>query len=121
MAKEWVVYTRHCLSHTESVVEYLGRYTHRIAITNARILDIDEQSVCIRYKDYRDDRHKTMRLEGEEFVRRYLLHILPEGFMRIRHYGFLANRCRERKLAVIREALAVQASGQANRRTVTPA
>lgn len=113
MSTEWVVYSRHCLSHTESVVEYLGRYSHRIAITNARILSVDEQGVLIRYKDYRDnDQWKTMYLDGKEFVRRYLMHILPKGFTRIRHYGFLANRCRECKLAVIREALAGQKTEQ---------
>jgi hypothetical protein len=107
MGKEWVVYTKHCLSHTESVVAYLGRYTHRIAITNQRILAVDESGVRIRYKDYAEHaRHKTLQLEGEEFVRRFLLHILPRGFARIRHYGFLANRNREKKLAQIRRAVA---------------
>lgn len=109
MSHEWVVYSKHCLSHTESVVEYLGRYTHKIAISNARILAVDRQGVLLRYKDYRDhDRQKTMRLEGEEFVRRFLMHILPKGFTRIRHYGFLANRNREEKLSQIRQALAVE-------------
>ena len=108
MQSEWVVYTKHCLNHTDSVVAYLGRYSHRIAITNSRILSVDEQGVCLRYKDYRDhDKPKTLHLEGEEFVRRYLLHILPKGFARIRHYGFLANRNREDKLAQIRKALEV--------------
>lgn len=108
MDKEWVVYSKHCLSHTETVVAYLGRYTHRIAITNHRILEVDEHGVLIRYKDYRDhDRHKILHLEGEEFVRRYLLHILPKGFTRVRYYGFLANRNREDKLALIRQALEV--------------
>lgn len=108
MGKAWVVYTKHCLNHTESVVAYLGRYTHRIAITNHRILAVDEHGVLIRYKDYADhDRHKTLHLEGEEFVRRYLLHILPKGFSRLRHYGFLANRNRECNLAKIRQALEV--------------
>lgn len=106
MAEEWVVYTKHCLHHTESVVDYLARYTHRIAITNARILAMDEHEVTFRYKDYRDGgRHKALRLNGEEFVRRFLLHVLPKGLMRIRHFGFLANRLREEKLARIREAL----------------
>lgn len=106
MGKEWVVYTKHCLTHTESVVAYLGRYSHRIAITNHRLLAVDEHGVLIRYKDYADhDRLKTLQLEGEEFVRRYLLHILPKGFARIRHYGFLANRNRVTNLAKIRLAL----------------
>jgi len=106
MATEWVVYTKDCLDHSATVVDYLARYTHRIAISNARILDIDAREVTFRYTDYGDhDRTKVMRLEGEEFVRRFLLHILPKGLMRVRHYGFLANRCRKAKLARIRSAL----------------
>lgn len=109
MAQDWVVYAKHCLNRTESVVDYLARYTHRIAITNARILRIDGTGVLLRYRDYRDnERQKTMRLNGDEFVRRYLLHILPKGFTRIRHYGFLAGCCRKQRLAQIRDALAVE-------------
>jgi len=103
MGESGVVYTKHCLNHTNSVVSYLARYSHRIAISNARILSVDDDGVLMRYKDYRDgDQNKTMCLAGEEFVRRYLMHILPKGFMRIRHYGFLANCCREKKLSQIR-------------------
>ncbi|AGA33356.1 transposase, IS91 family, putative [Thioalkalivibrio nitratireducens DSM 14787] len=106
MVAEWVVYAKDCLDHTPTVVDYLARYTHRIAISNARILDIDAREVAFRYTDYRDHhRPKVMRLEGEEFVRRFLLHILPKGLMRVRHYGFLANRCRRTKLPRIRSAL----------------
>jgi len=84
MATDWVVYTKHCLNHTGTVVAYLARYTHRIAITNARLLAVDEQQVTFRYRDYRDDnRHKTLCLDGAEFVRRFLLHVLPKGLMRI--------------------------------------
>jgi len=105
-----VVYTKSCLNHTATVVSYLARYTHRIAITNARLLSVDDEGVLMSYTDYRDgQRDKTLRLSGAEFVRRFLLHILPKGLMRIRHYGFLANRCRERKLARIRAALALPA------------
>ena len=108
MACDWVVYTKNCLHHTDSVVDYLARYTHRIAITNARILAVDDEQVTFRYKDYRDGgRHKPLRLASGEFVRRFLLHILPKGLMRVRHFGFLANRCRERKLAMIRQGLKV--------------
>ncbi|MEW8004816.1 MAG: IS91 family transposase [Candidatus Thiodiazotropha sp.] len=108
MEKKWVVYAKHCLNRTESVVDYLARYTHRIAITNGRILKVDERGVKLRYKDYADNnRIKVMNLKGEEFVRRYLLHVLPKGFTRIRHYGFLAGCCRTRRLAQIREALAL--------------
>ncbi len=105
MQRDWVVYTRHCLSHTDAVIEYLARYSHRIAITNARILAVDENGVLMRYKDSRTDKHKTQQLSGDEFVRRLLLHILPKGFMRIRHYGFLAGCCRAGKLRQIRGAL----------------
>lgn len=108
MATEWVVYSKDCLEHTRTVVRYLARYTRRIAISNARILAVDDHQVTLRYKDYRDrDRHKQLVLSGEEFVRRFLLHVLPKGLMRVRHYGFLANRCRRRRLAQIRRALAV--------------
>jgi hypothetical protein len=108
MECDWVVYAKHCLNHTNSVVDYLARYTHRIAISNARVLNVDESGVELRYKDYRDgNRCKRLHLAGEEFVRRYLLCVLPKGFTRIRHYGFLAGCCRTQRLAQIREALAV--------------
>ena len=105
MRQDWVVYTRHCLNHTDAVIEYLACYSHRIAITNARILSVYAAGVQLCYKDNRTDRHRMLQLNGKEFVRRYLLHILPKGFMRIRHYGFLAACCRATKLARIREAL----------------
>ncbi|MBK1701051.1 IS91 family transposase [Thiococcus pfennigii] len=107
MARDWVVYSKPCLTHTETVVDYLGRYSHRIALSDARLVDFDGESVTLRYKDYRDGaRGKVMRLSGEELLRRFLLHVLPKGFMRVRHYGFLANRCRARRLPEIRAALA---------------
>ncbi|MFG6179663.1 transposase, partial [Halomonas sp. THAF12] len=78
-------------------------------------LAVDDHQVTLRVKDYRDrDRHKPLVLDGEEFVRRFLLHILPKGLMRVRHYGFLANRCRRRRLAEIRRALAVEATPDAD-------
>jgi Putative transposase len=90
----------------EQVLDYVGRYTHRVAISNNRLLDIAEDKVTFRYKDYRHDaQQKTMTVEAEEFIRRFLLHVLPEGFQRIRYYGFLANRYREEKLARCRELL----------------
>src|ERR1700674_3684896 len=83
-----------------------GAYTHRVAISNNRLLDIAEGKVTFRYKDYRHEaQQKTMTLEAEEFIRRFLLHVLPQGFQRIRYYGFLANRYREQKLARRRELL----------------
>ena len=91
---------------SRSGLDYVGRYTHRVAISNNRLLDIAEDKVTFRYKDYRHDaQQKTMTLEAEEFIRRFLLHVLPEGFQRIRYYGFLANRYREQKLAHCRELL----------------
>ena len=81
-------------------------YDNKTALSNSRILASDQDKVAFRYKDYRDhNRNKVMALNGEELIRRFLLHILPKGFMRIRHYGFLANRCRRQKLAQIRLCL----------------
>ena len=106
MVLDWVVYTKPWIRHAETVVEYLSRYSHRTAISDARIGAITDAEVAVRYKDYQDnDRWKTMHLRGEELIRRFLLHVLPKGLMRIRHYGFLANRCRKEKLAQIRERL----------------
>lgn len=107
MCTDWVVYAKPCLSHTGSVVEYLARYSHRIAIGDTRIEGLEADGrVAFRYHDYRHGRrHRTMRLEAGEFIRRFLLHVLPKGFVRIRHYGFLANRCRREKLARIRSAI----------------
>jgi hypothetical protein len=106
MGKEWVVYSKPCLGRTETVVDYLGRYSHRIALSDSRLLSFDGESVELAYKDYRDGgQHKTATLTGEELVRRFLLHVLPKGFMRVRHFGFLANRCRARRLSEIRAAL----------------
>ena len=103
---EWVVYAKRPFAGPEQVLDYVGRYTHRVAISNNRLLDIAEGKVTFRYKDYRHDSQlKTMTLEAEEFIRRFLLHVLPEGFQRIRYYGFLANRYRQQKLAHCRELL----------------
>ena len=103
---EWVVYAKPPFSGPDDVLKYAARYTHRVAICNDRVLDIDDEKVQFRWKDYRDEsRKKTMTLTAEEFIRRFLLHVLPEGFQRIRHYGFLANRYRKQKLARCRELL----------------
>ncbi|MEE4379448.1 MAG: IS91 family transposase, partial [Candidatus Competibacteraceae bacterium] len=112
MQHDWVVYSRPGLRRPEQVLDYLARYTHRTAISNARLLSMEDGQIRFRYKDYRDhDRHKVLSLQAGEFIRRFLQHVLPKGLMRIRHYGFLANRCRRRKLALIRSALAgVQAT-----------
>jgi hypothetical protein len=103
---EWVVYAKRPFAGPEQVLDYVGRYTHRVAISNNRLLDIEQGKVTFRYKDYRHDaKQKTMTLEAEEFIRRFLLHVLPEGFQRIRYYGLLGNRYREQKLAHCRELL----------------
>jgi len=97
---EWVVYAKSPFGGPEHVLEYLGRYTHRVAIANHRLLAIAEGQVRFLYRDYRDhDRQKSMMLEADEFIRRFLLHVLPGGFHRIRHYGFLGARVRGVKLA----------------------
>ncbi len=105
---EWVVYAKRPFAGPEQVLDYLGRYTHRIAISNQRLRSFDDGSVRFRYTDYRRNgasRHKTMTLAAAEFIRRMLLHVLPPGFHRIRYYGFLANRAREQKLAECRRLL----------------
>jgi hypothetical protein len=107
---EWVVYAKRPFAGPEQVLDYVGRYTHRVAISNNRLLDIAQGKVTFRYKDYRHDaQQKTMTLQAGEFIRRFLLHVLPEGFQRIRYYGFLANRYREQKLARCRELLGMPA------------
>ena len=107
MGTAWVVYSKPCLARPETVVDYLGRYSHRIALSDRRLLGFDGEAVDLSYKDYRDGgQRKVMSLTGEELIRRFLLHVLPSGFMRVRHFGFLANRCRRRRLAEIRTALA---------------
>src|SRR6202047_1621205 len=103
---EWVVYAKRPFAGPEQVLDYVGRYTHRVAISNNRLLDIAEGKVTFRYKDYRHNaQQKTMTLEAGEVIRRFLLHVLPAGFQRIRYYGFLANRYRIEKLAHCRELL----------------
>lgn len=107
MTKEWVVYSKAHLKKPDTIVRYLGRYTRKIAISESRIRKVNDQHVEFDYKDYRDNKDKRMRLSGGEFLRRFLMHVLPQGFMRIRHYGFLSNRNRRKKLGVIRQCLQV--------------
>ena len=107
---EWVVYAKRPFAGPAAVLAYLARYTHRVAIANSRLIASDERGVTFRWKDYRakgKTRHKTMRLSAEEFMRRFLLHVLPTGFHRIRHYGLIANAGRKDSLARIRELLQV--------------
>ena len=100
---DWVVYTKPPFAGAAHVLAYLGRYTHKIAIANHRLVDFDGEHVRFRWRDYADgNRRKTMRLHADEFVRRFLSHVLPRGFTRLRHYGLLANRGRDGKLALCR-------------------
>jgi Putative transposase/Transposase zinc-binding domain len=104
--KEWVVYAKKPFAGPQQVLDYVGRYTHRVAISNNRILNIEDGQVTFRYKDYRHgSQQKTMSLSADEFIRRFLLHVLPEGFHRIRYYGFLGNRYRKEKLEQCRHLL----------------
>jgi hypothetical protein len=99
-ATRWVVYSKAPFGGPQQVLRYLGRYTHRVALSNGRLVCFDESTVSFRWKDYRDDnRQKVMTLSADEFIRRFLLHVLPRGFQRIRHYGLLANPSRARNLA----------------------
>jgi hypothetical protein len=105
---EWVVYAKRPFAGPAAVLAYLSRYTHRVAIANSRLLALDERGVTFRWKDYRAEgrtRHKTMSLSSAEFMRRFLLHVLPGGFHRIRHYGLLANARRRSNLATARTLL----------------
>jgi hypothetical protein len=107
MNQPWVVFARSTSQHTDQILIYLARYTYRIAISDRRLVSMDEQRVFFRWKNYRTGgQQQTMSLTGEEFIRRWLLHVLPHGLMRIRHYGFLANCHRRKKLAQIRRCLA---------------
>jgi len=104
--KKWVVYAKKPFAGPQQVLDYLGRYTHRVAISNNRILNIEDGQVTFRYKDYRHgSQQKTMTLSADEFIRRFLLHVLPAGFHRIRYYGFLGNRYRKEKLQQCRHLL----------------
>jgi len=105
--KEWVVYSKPPFGGPEQVLKYLARYTHRVAISNHRITAVGDGSVSFRYKDYaRDNRQRIMKLGDVEFLRRFLQHVLPDRLVRIRHFGFLANRSRKTKLPLCRELIA---------------
>jgi hypothetical protein len=103
---EWVVYAKRPFAGPQQVLDYVGRYTHRVAISNNRLLDIADGQVCFQWKDYRNQgQQKTMTVSAEEFTRRFLLHALPDGLQRIRYYGLLGNRHRQEKLAKCRQLL----------------
>jgi hypothetical protein len=123
-ATEWVVYAKRPFAGPAAVLAYLSRYTHRVAIANSRLVAMDQGQVTFRWKDYRAKgrtRHKTMTLAAEEFMRRFLLHVLPSGFHRIRHYGLLANAGRREHLARARELLQVPAAAPAGTDSADPA
>ena len=110
---EWIVYAKPPFGGPEQVLAYLGRYTHRVAIANSRLISLTDGRVGFRWKDYRHHgKSKVMTLHADEFIRRFLLHTLPDGFHRIRHYGLLANGQRAEKLALCRKLLAVAASAE---------
>jgi hypothetical protein len=106
--RDWVVYAKPPFGGPEQVLRYLGRYTHRVAISNQRLLALEDGQVSFQWKDYREpdkQQSKTLTVSADEFIRRFLLHSLPPGFQRIRYYGFLANRLRQEKLALCRQLL----------------
>jgi hypothetical protein len=107
--KNWFVYAKPPFAGPEAVLAYLARYTHRVAISNSRMIGLDERGVTFRYKDYRRNgqaRYRTMTLAPDEFIRRFLLHVLPKGFHRIRHYGLLASATCKASIARARELIA---------------
>jgi hypothetical protein len=115
---DWVVYAKPPFAGPERVLAYLGAYTHRIAISNHRILSIQQNRVAFRYRDSADaNKQKVMHLDAHEFIRRFLLHVLPRGFVRIRHYGLLANRNRKEKIARCRDLLAAPKPEEATQQT----
>ncbi len=116
--KDWVVYSKRPFGGPKQVLDYLGRYTHRVAISNHRILSVDGGKVCFHYRDRTDgDTRKIATLPAEKFIARFLLHVLPSGFMRIRHFGFLANRRKKQALSRCRQLLGVSATeGQATQK-----
>lgn len=117
----WVVYAKPPFGSPEHVLAYLGRYTHRVAIANSRLVSADDSSVTFRWRDYRHgNAPRQMTLEAHEFIRRFLLHCLPDGFHRIRHYGFLANGIRRARLAIIRPLLVEARPDPGERQAVQP-
>jgi hypothetical protein len=110
---EWGVYAKRPFAGPQAVLAYLARYTHRVAISNSRLIALDEAGVTFKWKDYRGrDRLKTMTLDAAEFIRRFLLHVLPSGFHRIRHYGQFAGAVRAHNIERVRKLLAAQAAPQ---------
>ena len=118
--KKWVVYCKPPFDGTKGVLEYLGRYTHRIAISNHRLVKMENNKVSFRWRDYSDNnKSKVMTVDAGEFIRRFLLHILPDRFVKIRHYGLLGNRCRKKKLDQCRTLLSCADHNKAEQKTET--
>jgi hypothetical protein len=104
--KNWIVYAKKPFGSPKTVLDYLGRYTHRVALSNDRIVKIENHQITLSYRDRKDtDRKKTIILDAHEFIRRFLLHVLPDGFMRVRHFGFLSNRSKKYLLPQCRKLL----------------
>jgi hypothetical protein len=105
-ATDWIAYAKRPFAGPEQVLEYLGRYTHRVAISNNRLIAIDNGQIAFTYKDRkRNNEKKTMTLNADEFIRRFLLHVLPKGFMKIRYFGFLANIKKKACIPIIRKLI----------------
>jgi Putative transposase len=112
-AVEWVVHSKSHCSDPERALDYLSHYTHKVALSNHRLVRMEDDTVTFAYKDYRDgDKSKQMTILADEFIRRFLLHILPDGFMRIRYYGLLCNQLRDQKLSLCRCLLGVHHTSQ---------
>lgn len=107
-SKDWVVYSKPVFKCAEHVIKYLGRYTHRVAISNHRIRTLTDKTITFSYKDYRDNKTKTMTLLREDFIQRFLMHVLPHRFCKIRHFGFLANRYRSANVSTCRKHIQKQ-------------
>lgn len=121
--QDWVVYAKPAFGGAHQVLEYLGRYTHRMAISNYRVLEVTDKQVTFSYLDRRqtsiEQRRKQMSLKGEEFLRRFLLHVLPKGYRKIRHYGFLASRVKTARIDQARKHFGLQAAERPKYNTTT--
>lgn len=119
---DWYIYAKRPFAGPKAVLAYLSRYTHRVAIANSRLLTLDERGVTFKWKDYRNKaqpHHTTMTLKTDEFIRRFLIHVLPSGFHRIRHYGLLANARRAKNIRRARALLMDQAEVKDNEKVVS--
>jgi hypothetical protein len=116
--KRWVVYAKEPIKHSEYVLEYLARYTHRVAISNHRLVSLENGKVTFTYKNRKTEQIQKITIKAVEFIRRFLLHQLPNGFVKIRHYGFLANRNRNKNVAKIRQLHALPKTEKGEEKSV---